>query len=509
MPASLFKGPVLPTEEDVGRLPNLEPPNEEAEVRVPDYTRIGNIGRGLEGLGQGISEVGNAAEDVQKQNDALDVTRADSFLKQHIVGMKQAFSQDPDYSTFGQRFDEQASAANEAAAQTISNPNLRAKFQADAGILTADARAQVMNRGFELGQQTKVAALQGALEQDKNLYANPANSDEDRAKIRADIDAKINLNVQTGLISPAQGYQYGQTYIKGAVEQDANTQLQSDPLGLKVDTTGVGSFGRLAQSESGGNYGVVNKLGYAGKYQFGAPRLEDLGEYTPGQNESVAGGKWTGQKWSGSFDIPGHPEVKTINDFLASPTAQNAAFQAHVTKMDEEIKSNGLDKYEGQTVAGVPITKEGLYNMLHLGGVGSTSRFLQSGGQDNPKDANGTSILNYAAMGARSSRYALLDPDDKALLLNKADAKLKLDNSAIRGLVADDVGSIRSTGQGLNIDPQKISESLTSAELNKYVEDRADAKTFYDNTNDMLSLPPEQIQQRLDRLQPQPGTPRV
>jgi hypothetical protein len=35
----------------------------------------------------------------------------------------------------------------------------------------------------------------------------------------------------------------------------------------------------LFQSEGGGNYKVVNKYGYVGKYQFGESALSDLGYY--------------------------------------------------------------------------------------------------------------------------------------------------------------------------------------------------------------------------------------
>jgi hypothetical protein len=161
---------------------------------------------------------------------------------------------------------------------------------------------------------------------------------------------------------------------------------------------------KLINFESGGNPGLVNKLGYAGLYQFGAPLLKDLGIYQPGAGENVsdraATGQWSGAKWSGSFNVPGFPQVKSLQDFLANPAAQKAAFDLHTASMDRQIATNGLDKYIGMKIGGVPITMDGLHAMIHLGGVDGTARTLASGGAYNPADANGTSLLRYAALGA-------------------------------------------------------------------------------------------------------------
>lgn len=156
----------------------------------------------------------------------------------------------------------------------------------------------------------------------------------------------------------------------------------------------------LVGSESSGNPRKVNQLGYAGLYQFGAPRLAELGVYTPGEKENLK--DWSKSpagaegKWTGTFNIPGHPEVKTIAAFLANPDAQRAAFGAHQGRMDQEIARLGLDKYEGQTVGGAAISRNALYGMIHLGGAQGTADALASGGVNAGRDANGTSVMDYA-----------------------------------------------------------------------------------------------------------------
>lgn len=189
-----------------------------------------------------------------------------------------------------------------------------------------------------------------------------------------------------------------------------------------VDRSGSDFFRtRLRARESSARADTINEEGYAGFDQFGAPRLAQLGLYKPGAGENIAdksaAGGWSGKKWSGTFNIEGFPEVKTVEQFLATPEAQNAAQEVHAQEMDREIKRAGLDKYVGQTIAGVPITQDGLRAMLHLGGVGSAKRALESGGRVNPADRNGTSVLDYAREFATPSA-----PTGGAVLPSAGDA---------------------------------------------------------------------------------------
>jgi hypothetical protein len=184
-----------------------------------------------------------------------------------------------------------------------------------------------------------------------------------------------------------------------------NKLIRGLPESDRMNIARTGNIGAtLSGRESGNDPKVVNQLGFAGLYQFGAPRLADLGVYIPGPQENLGGWNKTSKdapgKWSGTFNIPGFPEVKTLPDFLASPDAQKAAFEIHRGKMDQEIQSLGLDKYVGQTVGGVPITQDGLRSMIHLAGAGGAQAFLASGGQDNRADANGTRVSEYAKLGA-------------------------------------------------------------------------------------------------------------
>jgi hypothetical protein len=157
--------------------------------------------------------------------------------------------------------------------------------------------------------------------------------------------------------------------------------------------------------ESGGDAQLVNRFGYAGLFQFGAPLLSDLGLYSPGPTEDLSNWSKTGRaapgKWSGTFSIPGFPTVRTFSDFLENSAAQLAAFSFDRARMEQQIETRGLDGYVDHAIGGTTITRTGLMYMIHLGGPGGTQRVLQTKGRTNPRDANGTSLLDYARLGAK------------------------------------------------------------------------------------------------------------
>lgn len=195
-----------------------------------------------------------------------------------------------------------------------------------------------------------------------------------------------------------------QIAIKNATAPFANL-APADALGHldRLESRGASIGPQLAMAESGGRPDAVNQFGYAGRYQFGAPRLADLGFYKPGAGESLAEWSKSGRdapgKWTGEFNIPGFPEVKTLQDFLGSPKAQEAVMQAQVQKANQEIDARGMDRFIGQTVGGTVVTRAGLQAMIHLGGPGSAQAFLESGGNSNPADANGRTVGDYLKLG--------------------------------------------------------------------------------------------------------------
>lgn len=125
----------------------------------------------------------------------------------------------------------------------------------------------------------------------------------------------------------------------------------------------------LRQSESSGNYDTVNKQGYTGAYQFGRDRIED---YI----------KSTGENF-------------TVEQFRQNPKLQERVQGWHERDILKFIESNNLNEYYGKEVGGVSITPTALLGMAHLGGKSGMRLFLETSGQYNPSDAQGTSLSDY------------------------------------------------------------------------------------------------------------------
>ena len=135
----------------------------------------------------------------------------------------------------------------------------------------------------------------------------------------------------------------------------------------------------LGQSESGGDYGVVNTLGYSGKYQWGPARLQDYN-------------KAMGTDYS-------------MEQFLANPAVQEEAQAWHESDIMDYVFDQGLDRYIGSNVAGVTMTPEAMISMAHLGGKSGMRQFVESGGEYNPEDAYGTSLRDYAQKFSADQGY--------------------------------------------------------------------------------------------------------
>jgi hypothetical protein len=69
------------------------------------------------------------------------------------------------------------------------------------------------------------------------------------------------------------------------------------------------------------------------------------------------------------------------------------------------VMNNGLDKYVGETIAGVPVDYSAMIGIAHLGGNAGLKKFLQSDGRYDPADQLGTHLSDYGRKFSGVSPY--------------------------------------------------------------------------------------------------------
>lgn len=263
----------------------------------------------------------------------------------------------------------------------------------------------------------------------------------------------------------------------------------------------------LKTTESTNNPGAHNGLGYVGLYQFGADRLRDLGLYKGGAK---------GNDWSGQFNIPGFPNVKTLEDFKANKDAQEAAAGIHFNEIDKFIASNGLEKYIGQRIAGTVISKESMYAVAHLGGNGGLKQFLETNGAYNPGDGpdkkGGTRLSDYARRFSNvgSGMGQILPENIRVQVRSGAYTEMQqtrdVEAATMRKAITSDLAGIETTGKGLeesNISFERIQQALGADAANQWLEQRGRAARVFEAMNGIENASDAEIQRRLERLRPQ------
>lgn len=290
--------PRLPDKTALGGAPSMRSARPMADfpgVKAP----MGLANEGEEAIGAGVQKLGLAvtgiAEEQRKEEDALDLAKADASAQKQLIESRRRFESDPDWKTFGPRFDEEASGILKGAADTIRNPLLREKWVEGKGILeVARTKDQVIRHGDALGRQDKFDETEGILKTRRDAYIQ-AKDDAERGVILRSAEDDIALGLASGYLRPQDARKLRAVHIDGMKVDDGEARLArswNDPneaLGLIRDLTGGSETGKIPSagkaSESGldflrGKEGFRPKAYRDGFYPDGSPRWS-IGYGTP------------------------------------------------------------------------------------------------------------------------------------------------------------------------------------------------------------------------------------
>ena len=140
-------------------------------------------------------------------------------------------------------------------------------------------------------------------------------------------------------------------------------KVKAPAIKVNIPTNNHSDFlDALGHQESGNRYGVVNRFGYMGRYQFGKSTLKTL-------------------------------RIKVSREaFLNSPDLQEFAMQQNLLYNKNKLKKY-IEKFDGKEINGILITESGLLAAAHLGGPGSVKKWFRTGKVR--EDGNGVKITSY------------------------------------------------------------------------------------------------------------------
>ncbi len=205
----------------------------------------------------------------------------------------------------------------------------------------------------------------------------------DPATQRAELE-KLRATLSPGAFAKVVGQFPGAYGALGDADIPAGTLPGSEVgLGRTATTAGTAapasslgsSWARsvgLEKNESGGDLTSQNRQGYVGLLQFGDARLAD----------AKAAGVVPASMTKEQFRTGG----KELQDRVAD---------WHFSDIDNQAKQNGLEQFYGRTIGGVPINRDSVRAMAHLGGMGGVTAFINSNGAEDRADANGTKLSTY------------------------------------------------------------------------------------------------------------------
>jgi uncharacterized protein (DUF2345 family) len=180
------------------------------------------------------------------------------------------------------------------------------------------------------------------------------------------------------------------TTARGQTEPVGAPLAESDLVGTVdgFDRAQTAAYlGAVGQRESNNRYGVVNSIGFAGKYQFGWSALVESGmlrsDVSPRSNSAMNNpANWTGQYG-----------VNSLDDWLANVgNAQEYAMIEYTNKNRRYLLGNG-----GIRSTDTPEQIGGMLMGAHLLGAGGMNTWRRGGGG---ADAYGTTGDEYFALGS-------------------------------------------------------------------------------------------------------------
>ncbi|MGY3393432.1 hypothetical protein ACVWW6_006023 [Bradyrhizobium sp. USDA 3311] len=187
--------------------------------------------QGVETLGKGVQAVGNDVAAAAEANDRYSLAIAKASFNIDHSNLQDGLKHDQDYATLQPRYMEQAQALQTKWADTLSNPNLRARFNAETGQSIASTNSVVKDHAWTLEGNTKLADIEdrGKALSDAAI-ADPMNEAKFGTGLQNYGDM-VDAMVAKGWLTPTQAAQKKDAWAHSAGVGVGLARADIDPTG--------------------------------------------------------------------------------------------------------------------------------------------------------------------------------------------------------------------------------------------------------------------------------------
>lgn len=469
-------------------------------------------GRGMAAIGKGLADAGEAISryDARErhQQDQIALNDAKTSWMLSASNLQQSLANETDPAHIDKNYPGAFDKAAEAAKQYLS-PDQKAHFDEWATPRLVDGLQSINQRSSALVKDRGRAQSFQNIEKFQDAAARQATADEAVAQL-FNIGRELDNGVLKGYWSATEAEHEKNRWARGLAQTWIGSQTPEQRLAiLKPVDTGAASR-KIYDRFAAAGFTPEQASGAAGAF-VGESRL-DPSAVNPGDgrdgSDSIGIGQWNSDR------------AKALKAFAASRGKPWNDLDTQIDFAIQEMQSN--EAKAGGLLKSARTVDEAAAAMLHYerpkgyeGGID-----VAANGRERLRAARAIHGQFAGGATAPDTRLAALLPPDVAQRLAE-DAQrdiivqdrqqmqaLKGEQLAVKSLVADDLSSIINTGKEVaDLTPMRVSGALGPERAAAFEEERKVAKDYYAQTNDMLSLPSDQVERRVEALRPSPGAP--
>jgi hypothetical protein len=469
----------------------------------------GLAGKGMAAFGKGVAAVGQSlgyvAAEREQAAQKLNEAWADTNLFVTTAKLDDALKKERNLDAIGQ-YGDRYKEAFDGIANGIEDEQQRALWQAKSQKLLASKTLEVDDHALRVKRDNFRGGLGVTLQEGMGATLKTGDFGAGLSNIGRLLDGAV----ENGYMTAEEAGAEKNRWAKGLATNWIGSQTPEQRLSiLKPVDTGAASR-KIYDRFAAAGFTPEQAAGATGAF-VGESKL-DPNAVNPGDgrdgSDSIGIGQWNSDR------------AKALKAFAASRGKPWNDLDTQVDFAIQEMQTN--EAKAGGLLKSAKTVDEAAAAMLHYerpkGYEGGLD--VAHGGRERLRAAR--SIHGQFAGGATApdTRLAALLPPDVAQRLAE-DAQrdivvqdrqqmqaLKGEQLTVKSLVADDLASITATGAEVtDLTPMRVSGALGPERAAAFEEERKIAKDYYAQTNDILSLPSDQVERRVEALRPSPGAP--